>query len=297
MLNSKKPPAKYRQILYYMLSLIIENMKTLKNHLILFDNECPMCRVYTQAFVASRMLGAEGRAAYQTEMDSCPLIDRQRAVNEIALINLGTGEVTYGISSLFKVIGNACPVFAPLFACRPFAWAMGKVYAFISYNRRVIIPAGKSSDAYAWQPGFKLRYRIAWLLFTWLCTGYILTGYVRLLSNYISQGDPWREYFICGGQILFQGAVISTFARKKLWDYLGNMMTISFAGSLLLAAGMQLNHVFKLPPVFLLLYFGLVAGIMLLEHARRCKLMGLGWAMTVSWVGYRVLLLIIILAS
>jgi hypothetical protein len=131
-----------------MLSLIIENMKTLKNHLILFDSECPMCRVYTQAFVASGMLGAEGRAAYQTEMESCPLIDRQRAVNEIALINLGNGQVTYGISSLFKVIGNACPAFAPLFACRPFAWVMGKVYAFISYNRRVIIPANKRGDAY-----------------------------------------------------------------------------------------------------------------------------------------------------
>src|ERR1700761_5494244 len=117
-------------------------MKTLKDHLILYDAECPMCKVYTQAFTSTGMLDNDGRAPYQNLKGFfCPTVDRKRAVNEIALVNTKTGEVTYGIDSLFKVIGNACPIFKPLFACKPFGTAMRKLYAFISYNRKVIIPA------------------------------------------------------------------------------------------------------------------------------------------------------------
>jgi len=95
-------------------------MKTLKNHVILFDSECPMCQVYTQAFVQSGMLEKDSRAAYQTKMETvCPVIDRQRAVNEIALVNTQNGEVTYGVESLFKVIGNAWPFFGPFLGFGP----------------------------------------------------------------------------------------------------------------------------------------------------------------------------------
>jgi len=60
-------------------------MKTLKNHLILYDEECPMCAVYTQAFVKSGMLEPEGRASYQKlSFDFCSGIDPQRAVKENA---------------------------------------------------------------------------------------------------------------------------------------------------------------------------------------------------------------------
>ena len=273
-------------------------MKTLENHIILFDGECPMCKAYTQAFVSSGMLGANGRAAYQNSMDDvCPVIDRQRAVNEIALINLENGEVTYGIQSLFLVIGNTCPVFKPLFDFKPFEWLMSKIYAFISYNRRVIIPSDTTGDSYPYQPTFKLHYRMAYLLFTWFCTGFILTRYAHLLTGVVPLGGPLREYFICGGQIIFQGIIISTYARSKVWNYLGNMMTISFAGSLLLLVQIVLHNWFSLPAMAFPLYFMAVAGLMFLEHIRRTKLLNLGWTLTITWALYRAILLVGILVA
>ena len=267
-------------------------MKTLNNHIILFDSECPMCSTYTKAFVKTGMLNSNGRAAYQDNLETrCPLVDRQRAVNEIALVNLENGEVTYGIQSLFKVIGNARPAFMPLFACKPFTWLMAKLYAFISYNRRVIIPAGSGGEEFTWQPSFRLNYRLAYLAFTWFCTGCILTGYARLLAPGIPLGSPYREYLICGGQIIFQGIIISTFAREKLWAYLGNMMTISFAGSLFLLIMTGLSHLVKLPAFVFPVYFLAVAGLMFLEHIRRTKLLNLGYTLTATWVLYRVALL------
>jgi predicted DCC family thiol-disulfide oxidoreductase YuxK len=270
-------------------------MKTLENHLILFDAECPMCDAYTGAFVKAGLLGDKGRAAYQSEMNSvCPLVDKQRAANEIALVDLKSGEVTYGIKSLFKIIGNGWPVFRPLFSLTPFIWLMSKIYAFVAYNRRVIIPAGKVGNAYAYQPAFKIHYRIAYLLFTWFCTGFILTRYVHLLTGVLPLGSQWREYSICGGQIIFQGIIISMFARRKLWDYLGNMMTISFGGSLLLLLPLIASNLTIIPVFYFAVYFMGVAGLMLLEHIRRTKLMNLGWTLTITWALYRMILLVVI---
>jgi predicted DCC family thiol-disulfide oxidoreductase YuxK len=271
-------------------------MKTLQNHLILFDGECPMCKTYTYAFVKTGMLDVNGRAAYQTGMDNiCPVIDKQRAVNEIALVDLSNGEVTYGIQSIFKILANACPVFGPLFSFNPFVWLMSKVYAFISYNRRVIIPTPEVSDGYVYQPTFKKHYRIAYLIFTWFFTGLILTAYTRHLTGVVPLGNVYREYKICGGQIIFQGIIISTFAKEKLWNYLGNMMTISFAGSLVLLVPLILNHWFKLPAIVFPMYFIGTAGLMFLEHIRRTKLFNLGWILTFTWALYRVMLLVGIL--
>jgi len=268
-------------------------MDTLKNYLILYDAGCPMCSIYTKAFVNTGLLEQNGRASYQeTPEAACPLVDRQRAVNEIALVNQTTGEVTYGVQSLFKVFGVAVPFLQPLFGFKPFVWLASKAYAFISYNRRVIIPA--ASEQYAYQPTFKLKYRVAYLLFTWALTACILTKYVHLMYGLLPVGTGYREYLICGGQIFFQGAVVTIIAPTKKWAYLGNMMTISFAGALLLLPGLLIAALVNLSPLFYVCYFMGVAGLMFLEHIRRTKLLQLGWFLTISWACYRLLVLLLI---
>ncbi len=270
-------------------------METLKNHQILFDAECPMCKLYTKAIVRAGILDNNGRVAYQeVTQQACPMLDRQRAVNEIALINHQTGEVTYGIHSLFKVIAVAVPSLRFLFSFKPFIWLMTKVYAFISYNRRVIIPAQTNSDRIQLQPTFKLGYRIAYIVFAWAVTGYILSTYTKLLVEALPQGGALREYFICGGQVLFQGLVILIINKEKRWAYLGNMMTVSLAGALLLLPVIGLAGLFDINPWIAIAWFLVVVGLMLLEHARRCKLLEVGWILTASWILYRMVILLFI---
>lgn len=270
-------------------------MKTLKNHLILFDEECPMCRMYTNAFVSTGLLEKDGRAAYQElSAQACPMVDRQRAANEIALVNQETGEVTYGIESLFKIFALVVPFFGPIFRFKPFVWLMSKVYAFVAYNRRVIVPPVKD-QSFQFQPTFKLQYRIAYLVFTWFVTAYILSAYTGLMKEILPTGNAYREYFVCGGQIIFQGIIITLLNKQKTWDYLGNMMTISFAGALLLLPALLASIWLKINPLFYLLWFFAVAGLMLLEHIRRSKLLKIGWTLTITWVLYRIAILLIII--
>lgn len=269
-------------------------MKTLKNHLILFDEECPMCRMYTNAFVSTGLLDEDGRSSYQElPAQVCPNVDRQRAANEIALVNQETGEVTYGIESLFKIFAMVVPFLGPLFKFKPFVWVMSKVYAFIAYNRRVIVPPVKGED-FKYQPTFKLHYRIIYLIFTWFITAWILSAYTNLMAGMLPAGHPYREYFVCGVQILFQGGIVFLVNKEKTWAYLGNMMTISFGGALLLLPALLVAVWLQLNPLVYVLWFLVVAGLMLLEHIRRTKILNLGWILTITWILYRVVVLLII---
>lgn len=269
-------------------------MKTLKDHVILYDQECPLCSVYTGAFVKSGMLSGNGRQPYQQAGPGlCSRIDRQRAVDEIALVNTTTGQVTYGVHSLFKIIANSFPMLSGLFSFKPFVWLMTRLYAFISYNRRVIIPsAGRIT--FDTQPSFSLSHRIAYLMLTCLAAAWILSHYAPLLSPFVPLGDPYREYWVCAGQVLFQGVVIACYKPHKIWEYLGNMMTISFGASLLLLLAMLMAKVIEPPAMAYTLYFLLVAGLMLLEHIRRSRLMRIGNLLTVTWILYRLIVLIMI---
>lgn len=267
-------------------------MKALKNHIILFDAECPMCTMYTQALINTGMLENDGRAAYQEMPEiACPLIDRQRAADEIALVNTLTGEVSYGVQSLFKVLGNSMPVFKPLFNWHFFGWIMSKVYAFISYNRRVIIPTAQGIPKSPFQPGFKLRYRLLYLAFTGIITAFVLSKFSSLITNLVDPGKWYREYLICGGQILFQGVIVFFIHRHKVWEYLGNMMTISMAGALILIPLIVLNQFANIPPEINAGYFIVVAGLMFAEHIRRVKLIAQSGALSITWVLYRLVLL------
>jgi predicted DCC family thiol-disulfide oxidoreductase YuxK len=272
-------------------------MKMLQNHIILYDAECPMCNLYTGAFVRNGLLDTNGREAYQQYSGTaCPNLDWQRAVNEIALVNQTTGEVTYGIESLLKVCGNAMPLLAPLFGWKPFLWIATKAYAFISYNRRVIVPAPVAENGFGYQPSFNVKYRIAWLVFTWVLTSYILSSYTNLLlTGLLGEGAFWREFAICGGQILFQGTVMAVYKKQKTWDYLGNMMTISLAGALALLGLLAVCISLNLGWLISALCFMLVVFLMFLEHLRRSRLLSIGYLPTATWVLYRIIILAILL--
>lgn len=270
-------------------------MKKLSDHILIFDAECPICRAYSGAFIKTGMLDKNGRESYQeTNSETCLLIDKERARNEIALVNKVTGEVYYGVDSLFTVIANSFPILKLLFAFTPFKWMAKKIYSFISYNRKVIIPVQNTNDTCV--PDFNLNYRLAYLFFTWFLSSIILTVYARLMLGVVPGTELFREFFICGGQIFFQAVVIHFIARGRIMDYLGNMMTISFAASLLLLIVMAIGKLLLITSPWIYTgIFLLIAGLMLVEHIRRMKLLQVHWLASVGWVVYRIIVLLIIL--
>jgi len=271
-------------------------MSYLQEHTLLYDADCPMCRIYTAAFVKHGWLDKQGRQPFQQmPEDWNAVIDEKRAQSEIALINRTTREVSYGLDALFLIIVNKVPGLMPLFAARWFRCIMQRIYFFISYNRKVIAAVTPAQGALReCVPAYSFKYRMAYLVFACLFTTFILNGYSTLMTGIVPSGTIYRELLICGGQMIFQGIVIQFINKEKRMDYLGNMMTVSVIGALLLLPAFLLHGLFPMiPAIGFVAYFLLVAGFMLLEHIRRVKLLGLGLLLSMSWIVYRLMVLVL----
>ncbi|HTF02396.1 MAG TPA: DCC1-like thiol-disulfide oxidoreductase family protein [Bacteroidia bacterium] len=274
-------------------------MKTLENHTMVYDADCPLCMAYTNAFVSTKMLDKEGRIPYQqVGGEFCPGMDAERAKNEIALVNRETGEVKYGLDSLLTILEMRFRWIGKVARIQPLNFFIQKFYNFISYNRKVIMPAPpRTSGMYDCTPTFKLKYRLAYIAAVWLITSLVLVKYSTLLTGFIPETNFTREFLICGGQVVFQLLAVGFFAKGKIMDYLGNMMTVSLIGALLLLPAFIIGSILTgLPAEVFIAYFMGVVGFMLYEHARRMKILELGWWPSVSWVLYRMIVLGIILA-
>jgi predicted DCC family thiol-disulfide oxidoreductase YuxK len=270
-------------------------MKTLKNYKLIFDDQCPLCQTYSKAFVLTGLLDKEGREGFQ-EMheETCTLIDKKRACNEIALVNMETGEVIYGIDSILKIITLRIPILTKLFNFKPIYFLLKKLYSFISFNRKVIMPSKNQNDTCT--PDFNIKYRTFYLILTWFLTSFILYRYSIHLTEYLPKSSFGREFFICGGQIVFQSIVLMSYDKQKIYNYLGNMMSISLAGAILLVIGILMAKIAIIhSAIFFLIYFFSVVFLMFLEHLRRCKLIGLNLTPSITWVIYRLIIVFILL--
>jgi len=259
------------------------------DHVLLYDGECAACSAFGTRLSRA---GTVSSATYQEMAGELEGVAVDRAVNEVAMVNRATGKVTYGAETLMALAQSRHPGLAPLFRQGWFRWVAEKLYRFIAYNRRVLLP---TRTTHAVQPSFHAGYRTAYIVVAWLVTATFLYHYSHLLIPLIPPTSYGREFYICGGQILWQAAFLALFRQGKYWDYLGNMMTISLAGGFALGAiQLVLSPWFRSPFFFGVLFTG-VAGLMFLEHIRRTRILAISSWLTVTWVLLRVVLLGVIL--
>jgi len=268
-------------------------MKTLNHHQLLYDSDCPMCAFYADRMVKHHLISADGKTPY----GSCtsPLVDMNRARNEIALIDYDSNTVIYGLDSWLFILTTAFPRLRSLLYSRQVQFLGKRLYNFISYNRKVIAAGKNPETAGSCVPDFNLKYRLVYILFAWLVVSLVVSGYSRFFITYIGSGFWGRECLINGGQLLFQWPIVYAINKKQLVHYWGNQMTVALIGALLLLPGLIIGQFIPLPTSILLIHFGSVIFYMLLLHLKRTKILGLGLTPTFSWCVYRVLILILLL--
>ncbi|CAM3681712.1 hypothetical protein [Flavobacterium chungbukense] len=271
-------------------------MKTLENQTLLYDEDCPLCSLYTTGFVKSGMLDENGRKSYcQLSTEEQNFVDLKRAPNEIALINNETKTVTYGIDSLIKVIGFSFPLIEKIATVKPIHFILKKLYSFVSFNRKVIIPGNvKEENKLQCTPDFNYKYRFLFIGFALTLTSFILFGYSNLIPI-LPKSNITREIILAFGQIVFQSLFLFKFNKQAVINYAGNLMTVSLFGSLTLMPILILNQFFQLPQTIILGWFGMTVLIMFLEHFRRVKVLKLPFYLSFTWILYRILALLLIL--
>lgn len=271
-------------------------MKTLENQTLLYDEDCPLCNLYTTGFVKSGMLDENGRKSYcQLSAEEQNFVDLKRAPNEIALVDNKTQTVIYGIDSLIKVVGFSFPLIEKIAIVKPIHFILKKMYSFVSFNRKVIIPGNvKEENKLQCTPDFNYKYRFLFIGFALTLTSFILFGYSNLIPS-LPKSNIIREIILAFGQIVFQILFLFKFNKQAVINYAGNLMTVSLFGSLILSPVLILSKFINLPETIILGWFGITVFIMFLEHFRRVKVLKLPFYLSYTWILYRILALLLIL--
>ncbi len=271
-------------------------MKTLNNHTLLYDEDCPMCNLYTSGFIKANMLDKNGRKPFvMLTNDEQTYIDLDRAKNEIALVDTKNKTTLYGIDSLLKVIGNSFPWMEKVGNWKPVNYFLKKLYKFISYNRKVIAPSKDTNESnLQCVPTFNVKYRFLYILFATLFTAIVLFQYAEMITL-LPKGNFGRELLLAVGQIAFQYVFIQKLSIENQLNYVGNLVTVSVMGSLFLLPILLVSQFTTINEYVVLGWFGLTVNLMILEHYRRVSILGLPKHLTITWILYRVLALGIIL--
>ena len=120
----------------------------MKNKVLIYDDNCPLCTWYSSLFVSCGLLPTEGRKPFSA-LDSSLLkaIDLDKSRNEIPLLDTKSGNVLYGIDALLEILGQRSGFIKTTGKIKPINWLLKKIYKFISYNRKVIVAKKCSTGA------------------------------------------------------------------------------------------------------------------------------------------------------
>ena len=205
--------------------------------LIIYDESCPMCRLYTKGLVAADSSGCLTRLSNNQLTDKLLLsqIDQQRARHAIPMIDLDGGETRYGVDTWTYALGQPNQHTEKLLSINWLRAILQKLYAFISYNRRIIITSAPGRwQLLDLQPDFRLSYRLAFVV--------LVLSLVSGLYYAVAGSFAWAVVMLLGGQL----SVVSLYLRltkrlpflETLLDYAGHLAMSLLLGGIIMAIGL-----------------------------------------------------------
>jgi hypothetical protein len=172
-----------------------------------------------------------------TDQSLLSRVDRQRARHEIPLIDLDGGETLYGIDTWIYAFGRRNHFIENALSLRWFRAFLQKLYAFISYNRRIIITSAPGRwQLMDLQPEFRLNYRLAFILVVFgLASGLFFT----------TDLTTWLPVALIFSQLIVASLYIANqYAHnflEILLDYSGHLGMSLLIGSAFIYVGQLVN--------------------------------------------------------
>lgn len=246
--------------------------------LLIYDDNCPLCQWYTQVFVNTGLLPADGRIPYSTISPRLQArIDEDKGRNQIPLIDLATGQTWYGLDALLEVLGRRFHLVKRLGHWLPLYWFLTRLYRLISYNRKIVVASRCRPGAFDCTPDFNKPYRFLFLFLTLLInTGLLTLVYEKLLQHMpghtLNQAQVQIAHFLLVGINLTLACILK---KERALEYLGQVTMLALI-ALLLQIPLLLLSVFITPPLWLMvIYFSGSLLIVFREYLRRMDYAGL----------------------
>jgi predicted DCC family thiol-disulfide oxidoreductase YuxK len=187
-----------------------------QNSALIYDDNCPLCKAYTKAFVATGFLKKEHRISFGEVNISAHKIDWEKAKHEIPFINLTTGEVKYGVDALAEILQQKIFFIQPLLKIKFVNWFFKKLYALISYNRKIIVANSKSiNQNFDCSPNYNFFWRGLFAIVCLVLNFFLLHKIVNALHmNFLVQPIIFSTLAI----LFFYSVAMCWFNKKIVTD-------------------------------------------------------------------------------
>ena len=220
-----------------------------QNSALIYDDNCPLCKAYTKAFVASGFLKKEHRISFSEVNITDHKIDWEKAKHEIPFVNLTTGEVKYGVDALAEILQQKIFFIQPLLRIKLLNWFFKKLYALISYNRKIIVANSKSiNQNFDCSPNYNFFWRSLFAIVCLVLNIFLLHKIFNVLQvNFLVQPIIFLiltiSFFYCVAMCWFNKKVVTDAAVHILLSLL-----ISNISALLFI--FLVKYFFTLPIIF-----------------------------------------------
>ncbi len=249
----------------------------MKNKVLIYDDNCPLCTWYSSLFVSYGLLPTEGRKSFSTlEPSLLKSIDLDKSRNEIPLLDTKSGNILYGIDALLEILGQRSGFIKTTGQIKPINWFLRKLYKFISYNRKVIVAKKCSAGSIDCSPDLNYRYRIAFMLAFFVFNSLMLSPLHNIVFSPVSGSllsitQLQTAHF---SLVLINCLLAFNFSKPKAIEYLGQVNMLALLTVLLLIPLLLALYWFNFSGWFSFIYLAVTAIIIFKEYLRRMDYAG-----------------------
>ena len=219
----------------------------MKNKILVYDDNCPLCTWYSRLFVKYGFLNAEGRKPFSTLDDKLlAKIDFDKSRNEIPLLDTSTQKVVYGIDALLEILEQKIPFIKATANIAPIKWALKKVYKFVSFNRKVIVAKKCRSSTIDCSPDYNFLYRFIFMAVCLAFNTIMLYPFQNNLFSKLSYYhlDLYELQAAHFAFVIINCLLAFSFSKTKGYEYLGQVNMLALSVILLLTPLMIFQIIF-----------------------------------------------------
>jgi predicted DCC family thiol-disulfide oxidoreductase YuxK len=249
----------------------------MKNKILVYDDNCPLCQWYSGLFVKYGFLEPEGRKAFSVLDEKLLVqIDFNKSRNEIPLLDTTSGKVLYGIDALLEILDKKIPFIKSAGNLKPVKWFLKKLYKLVSYNRKVIVAKKCSAGSIDCAPDINYRYRFAFLAACLLVNTFMLFPihyliFSRLSYYHLSTSMLQTTHF---SLVIANCMLAFCFTKQKAIEYLGQVNMLATTVILLLMP-LLFVQLFYFEEIFASIFLIAIAIFILKEYLRRMEYAGI----------------------
>ncbi|MCC6287842.1 MAG: DUF393 domain-containing protein [Chitinophagaceae bacterium] len=250
----------------------------MKQKLLIYDDNCPLCAWYSNLFVQYGLLQPEERKPFSTiDHDILVKIDFDKAKDEIPYVDTASGNVLYGIDALVAILSAKMPWLPAVTKVKPVNWFLRKLYKLISYNRKVIVAKKCGKGDIDCAPSFNVFYRLLFLVLSLAFNSAMVYPIHRYILSAIpvytkSFYEVETAHFIL---VVLNYTLAFTLPAKKAFEYLGQVNMLALETVLLLLPLIPLLAYFSSALWIVCLYFLLLTIFIISEYLRRMNYAGI----------------------